>query len=109
MKIIIALFFAIIVLNMPDKLIKPDLSTENQDQKPLFSFGLIADIQYCDCDPVGTRFYRSSIDKLLEAVISLKIDSPAFVINLGDMIEKDFTSYNSGYLRFENLSYYWKS
>ena len=78
---------------MPDKFRSTDLKPENQDQLPLFSFGLVADIQYCDCDPAGTRYYRSSVSKLEEAVRSFRADSLAFVVNLGDMIEKDFASY----------------
>jgi manganese-dependent ADP-ribose/CDP-alcohol diphosphatase len=98
MKFITAFLFAIIIsIIMPDKARTRNLQTENQEQKPLFSFGLIADIQYCDCDPVGTRYYRSSLQKLKEAMRSFRIDSPAFVVNLGDMIEKDFTSYTPLY------------
>ncbi len=29
-----------------------------------FAFGVIADAQYCDADPAGTRFYRDSPAKL---------------------------------------------
>ncbi len=98
MRIIIAVLFAIIIsIIMPDKFKNRNSSPENQDQVPLFSFGLIADIQYCDCDPIGTRYFRSSLPKLEEAVRSLRIDSPAFVVNLGDMIDKDFASYKPVY------------
>jgi manganese-dependent ADP-ribose/CDP-alcohol diphosphatase len=64
-----------------------------QNQKPLFSFGLIADIQYSDQEPDGTRFYRSSLKKLRDAVDELRKDSVDFVITLGDMIDKDYISY----------------
>jgi predicted phosphodiesterase len=64
-----------------------------QSQKPLFSFGVIADVQYADADAAGTRFYRSSAVKLREALTDLKSDSVSFVINLGDLIDRDFTSY----------------
>lgn len=64
-----------------------------QESKPLFTFGVIADVQYCDCDPKGTRFYRNSLDKLRGAVSSLKEQDPLFVVNLGDLIEKGFESY----------------
>jgi manganese-dependent ADP-ribose/CDP-alcohol diphosphatase len=96
MRLIIGLLFAIIIsFIMPDKDNKRLSDPENQNQVPLFSFGLIADIQYCDCEPAGTRFYRLSPGKLEEAVISFKSDSAAFVVNLGDMIEKDFSSYKA--------------
>jgi len=64
-----------------------------QTQKPLFSFGVIADVQYADADPAGTRFYRSSYEKLRDALTDLKADSVSFVINLGDLIDRDFISY----------------
>jgi hypothetical protein len=94
MRIIIAVISTMIMsIIMADKFCPRDSQTENQDQVPLFSFGLIADIQYCDCESAGTRYYRSSLAKLEEAVISFRIDNPAFVVNLGDMIDKDFDSY----------------
>lgn len=94
MRIIIAVLSAIIIsIIMPDKSKTRESIPAEQDQKPLFSFGIIADVQYCNCDPVETRFYRSSLSKLEEAVRSFKIDSPKFVVNLGDLIEKDFESY----------------
>jgi len=65
----------------------------NQSQEPLFTFGIMADIQYCDCDPVGTRFYRSSLVKLKEALNSFKEESTDFIINLGDIIDRDYVSY----------------
>jgi predicted phosphodiesterase len=64
-----------------------------QTQKPLFSFGVIADVQYTDADPAGTRYYRLSTGKLREALTDLKSDSVSFVINLGDLIDRDFKSY----------------
>jgi manganese-dependent ADP-ribose/CDP-alcohol diphosphatase len=96
MKFIIAVLLSTIISTiMPDKFSSGDSIPDNTEKAPLFSFGLIADIQYCDCAPVGTRYYRSSLAKLEEAIRSLRIDSPAFVIDLGDMIEKDFTSYKA--------------
>jgi hypothetical protein len=64
------------------------------EQKPLFSFGIVADVQYCDCDTYNTRFYRNSPAKLKDAVEDLKADSPAFIINLGDLIDRDFESFD---------------
>jgi manganese-dependent ADP-ribose/CDP-alcohol diphosphatase len=74
----------------------PEQSTEvmRAEQKPLFSFGIIADVQYCDCDTYNTRFYRNSPTKLKEAVDDLKSDSPDFIINLGDLIDRDFRSFD---------------
>jgi manganese-dependent ADP-ribose/CDP-alcohol diphosphatase len=93
MKYLIATLSAIIFLTMPDIAKRGDSQRVNQTQKPLFSFGIIADVQYCDYDPVGNRFYRSSLSKLSDAMISLKKDSAEFVINLGDLIDRDYDSY----------------
>lgn len=101
MKIITVFSVMIILIIMPHKSVTVGKCSNNQDQKPLFSFGLIADIQYCDCDAAGTRFYRNSLTKLQEAIRSFRIDSPAFVINLGDMIEKDFVSYKPVFRVFD--------
>jgi manganese-dependent ADP-ribose/CDP-alcohol diphosphatase len=98
MKSLITFTFTLMISTiLNDRHLSMDLNPDNQYQKPLFSFGLIADIQYCDCVPTGTRYYRSSLVKLEEAVKSLRIDSPLFIINLGDMIEKDFASYKLVY------------
>jgi manganese-dependent ADP-ribose/CDP-alcohol diphosphatase len=94
MKLLIASYIAIIIIfNMPDKNDQAVLQSTDQSKKPLFSFGIIADVQYADYDPVGTRFYRSSLKKLREAVASFRNDSADFIINLGDLIDKDYRSY----------------
>jgi manganese-dependent ADP-ribose/CDP-alcohol diphosphatase len=94
MKLFIAsLVSAIILFSMPHKNDSEGFQSINQSKKPLFSFGIIADVQYADHDPVGTRFYRSSPGKLREAVDSFKEDSADFIINLGDLIDSGYGSY----------------
>ena len=66
---------------------------EMNSQKPLFSFGVIADVQYADRDPAGNRYYRSSYDRLREAYETFSADSVSFVINLGDLIDRDYLSF----------------
>jgi 3',5'-cyclic AMP phosphodiesterase CpdA len=61
---------------------------------PVLSFGVIADVQYRDADPQGTRFYRDSRAKLEQAVESLNAATPAFVVQLGDLIDGAFLSYD---------------
>ncbi|MCX6334649.1 MAG: metallophosphoesterase [Bacteroidia bacterium] len=65
----------------------------DQSQKPLFTFGVISDVQYCDCDPVESRYYRSSRGRLREAVNSFKADSVNFIVNLGDLIDRGYESF----------------
>lgn len=79
-----------------------------QNQKPVFSFGIIADVQYADADPAGTRYYRSSVTKLREALSSFRKDSVDFVITLGDLIDRDIKSYDPllGIMESSGLKFY---
>jgi manganese-dependent ADP-ribose/CDP-alcohol diphosphatase len=60
---------------------------------PALKIGLIADPQYSDTDPSGTRYYRESLDKLSAAIDSMNKYEVDFVITLGDHIDRDFVSY----------------
>jgi predicted phosphodiesterase len=93
MKLLVAYIFAsIIYISMSDNNNPETDQSDNQSRK-LFSFGVVSDVQYSDFPPAGTRFYRSSTGKLREAMSSFKTDAVDFVINLGDLIDKDFGSY----------------
>jgi len=69
----------------------PEYST--QGSQPIIRFGIIADVQYCDCEPAGSRYYRSSLTKLRSTLDMLRNDSVAFLVNLGDLIDRDVKSY----------------
>lgn len=58
---------------------------------PIFSFGLLADIQYADDDPhVGLdRHFRASLPKLEAAVAEFNDHDLAFVVHLGDLVDHD--------------------
>ena len=77
-------------------------------QPALITFGTIADLQYCDCEPSGNRFYRNSLAKAREAVATFENERVDFVINLGDLIDKDIRSYEAPMEIFNNssLTYY---
>jgi 3',5'-cyclic AMP phosphodiesterase CpdA len=66
-------------------------------EKPEFSFGVIADIQYCDCESnlEVDRHYRASLQKLTECVQDFNANDLAFVIQLGDLIDQDFSSFDA--------------
>lgn len=72
------------------------------EEKPLLHFGLITDVQYADTDPEGERHFRESIPKLKEAVAWLKEavawlaerDLP-FTLHLGDLIDRNFASFDA--------------
>ena len=69
------------------------LESANDHKQPLFSFGLISDVQYSDI-PDGRsflgvpRYYRHSIDVLQRAVQNWNNHQKhKFVINLGDIVD----------------------
>ena len=67
-------------------------------EKPELRIGIIADCQYADCDnsPDGKRLYRKSIQKLEAAVGKFNdMGDLDFVVHLGDMIDRDFPSYQA--------------
>ncbi|MDL2282702.1 metallophosphoesterase [Parabacteroides sp. OttesenSCG-928-G06] len=61
----------------------------SNDAKPVMRFGLIADIQYCDCETYGSRFYANSLQKLEECIDDLNNENVSFTVNLGDMVDRD--------------------
>lgn len=65
------------------------------DTKPEIVFGVIADPQYADADPKGTRFYRNSLAKLETAIADLNTRPLDFVATVGDLIDKDFKSFSA--------------
>ena len=76
--------------------------------EPILTIGLIADPQYCDCDPGGTRYYRETMWKLPRAVDTMNKYQVDFVMNLGDMIDRYYESYDSVSKHYEklNMPYY---
>ncbi|MFC5411354.1 metallophosphoesterase [Larkinella bovis] len=73
----------------------PSRAFSQAGSEPLFTFGVMTDVQYCDCDPAGTRHYRSSLRKLNEAVQTFNEQKVAFVTHLGDFIDHDFRSFDT--------------
>jgi manganese-dependent ADP-ribose/CDP-alcohol diphosphatase len=55
----------------------------------MLRFGLMADIQYCDCDTKGSRYYRNSLAKLEAAVDDFNAHQVEFVLNLGDLVDRN--------------------
>lgn len=60
---------------------------DSKPSQPLFSFGVIADVQYANKDRSGARHYRTSLDRLVNCVKDLNQRDLAFVIQLGDFID----------------------
>ncbi len=72
-------------------------------KKPDFSFAVIADVQYCDHEASGSRFYRQSPEKLERCVRDLNTRDLAFVIQLGDFIDRDLSSFDKVLPIFDEL------
>jgi manganese-dependent ADP-ribose/CDP-alcohol diphosphatase len=58
-------------------------------------FGVVTDVQYADADPKGPRIFRGSPKKLKAAVADFNTMNLDFVINLGDLIDRDFFSFDT--------------
>jgi manganese-dependent ADP-ribose/CDP-alcohol diphosphatase len=81
------------------------LTAEESSAAPLFTFGLITDIQYADADANGERHYRSSLEKTKQLVPWLNQAKPAFTLHLGDLIDRDFASFRTILAPLETLSH----
>ncbi|RLL41120.1 phosphatase [Oceanobacillus piezotolerans] len=62
-------------------------------EQPEMEFGIMSDIQYCDCEPLGTRYYRNSIEKLQEASKTINKENVDFTIQTGDLIDRRLSSF----------------
>ncbi|HSI77729.1 MAG TPA: metallophosphoesterase [Lunatimonas sp.] len=79
----------IILLMTELMIVLPGLAQE----KPLFSFGVISDVQYADVDQAGERDYRGTLAVLEKTVEELNQHELAFTVNLGDLIDRDVESF----------------
>ncbi|MDX3928805.1 MAG: metallophosphoesterase [Shinella sp.] len=64
---------------------------------PPLRFGVIADPQYAAIErhPRMERYYAKSLDKLAEAIAVFNDADLAFVVTLGDIIDRDWESYDA--------------
>lgn len=65
-----------------------------QGPKSIVSFGIVADLQYCDAPPDNNRYFRNSPGKLKKATGEFNKHKLDFVINLGDLIDRDWESFD---------------
>lgn len=59
-----------------------------------FEIGLVADAQYADVEPKGTRYYRASVSRLGEAVEHFNGRELGFCVHLGDLIDRAWKSFD---------------
>ena len=72
-----------------------------------FEIGLVADAQYADVDAKGTRFYRQSISKLSAAVEYFNGRNLAFCVHLGDLIDREWKSFDAITKPLESSRHRW--
>jgi 3',5'-cyclic AMP phosphodiesterase CpdA len=60
-----------------------------------FEIGLVADAQYADVEPKGSRFYRASVARLGAAVEHCNGRELAFCVHLGDLIDREWRSFEA--------------
>ncbi len=61
--------------------------------RPVFRFGVVADPQYAPIAPSGTRYFSNTLWKLSEAIKVFNQEDLAFVVTLGDIIDREWGSY----------------
>ncbi|MBI1314093.1 alkaline phosphatase [bacterium] len=68
--------------------------------------GLVTDLHYADKAPAGTRHYRETLAKLEEAATQFEQDKPAFLVELGDLIDAaDSVDVEQRYLKTVNREF----
>ncbi|MDO8544136.1 MAG: metallophosphoesterase [Opitutaceae bacterium] len=60
-----------------------------------FEIGLVADAQYADIEPHGTRYYRAGLTRLEDAVEHFNGRDLAFCAHLGDLIDREWKSFDA--------------
>lgn len=76
------------------------------EDAPRLGVGLITDLHYADKSPAGTRHYRETLAKLEEAAKQFARDKPAFVVELGDLIDAaDSVDVEQSYLKTVNREF----
>ncbi len=69
-------------------------SANNNPKDTNFSFGIIADCQYCNVVGEGQRKYSQSDKKLQACVDDFNTQDLSWAIHLGDFIDKDWESFD---------------
>lgn len=69
-------------------------AVDSYDTTADYTFGAIADCQYCDVNSTGLRRYSLSKGKLADCVADFNTMDLAFVTHLGDFIDRDFASFD---------------
>jgi predicted phosphodiesterase len=78
----------------------------DEDALEALRIGLVTDLHHADKPSNGTRHYRETLAKLTEAGEQFARDKPAFLVELGDLIDAaDSVETELGYLRRVNREF----
>ena len=58
------------------------------------TIGIVTDVQYCDCNDNGKRYYKNSLAKLDGCINYFNSQQLDFVAHLGDAIDRDFQNFD---------------
>ena len=76
------------------------------DEPQSLKIGLVTDLHYADKAPAGSRHYRETLQKIEEAASKFKEEKPAFVVELGDLIDAaDSVDLETKYLKTINKKF----
>ena len=76
---------------------------KEQTQNKEISFGLVADLQYCDSAPLNNRYFRNAPEKLKKIIREFNQHKLDFVVNLGDSIDQEWESFDGILPIFDEL------
>ena len=77
--------------------------TSYSQQADVIRIGIFTDCQYCNCIESGNRYYMLSLAKLDSCINELNSQPLDAVFHLGDMIDHNFSSYDSVLPRFRKF------
>lgn len=78
----------------------------SQDATQPFRVALVTDLHHADKKPAGSRHYRETLAKLEEAGSQFQQDKPAFLVELGDLIDAaDSVEVELNYLKTVNQKF----
>ncbi len=85
------------------------MPTSAKDQytsdQPVFTIAMISDIQYADAEPFMNRYFRNSLTKLRSFIHAVHQEQISFVIDLGDVIDRDIASFEKVLPIYDQLKF----
>jgi 3',5'-cyclic AMP phosphodiesterase CpdA len=61
---------------------------QNTFEAAVFSFGIVTDLHYADRKMRNNRYYRDSVEKLIQCVEGFNLNNLPFIVELGDLVDK---------------------